>query len=140
MGVRLAEHVAWREIGGEMFVVDLKAKMKFGLNAAGGQLWKAVEGGCEELSGLGRCLVADASDDLLCDSAERATTAFFGELHELGLVSLDLPAPRSEVEEPPSSDSFVPPEVVWREELRSFALSCAFQPATTAACNAAPSM
>jgi hypothetical protein len=47
--------IAWREVAGEMVVLDLQASVIFGLNGTGGQMWQLLDG---------RRTLADVAADL----------------------------------------------------------------------------
>jgi len=117
MGARVAGHVAWREIGGETFVVDLKSKRMFGFNPVGARVWQAV---------------VDGEGPRHAEQADVA--AFLDELSELGLVEGHEPS--SELTASPPG--FVPPRVEWREELRSFGFSCALLEGQSPVCDQIP--
>jgi hypothetical protein len=134
MIVRVVEHVAWREIAGETFVIDLKARRMYGLNAIGGQVWKALDER-RDVADIARLLTPSSTDN---GHVNQALQSFFVELRDLGLVSchqLDQPSPEMRVELP---ETYTPPRVVWQEELRAFGFSCALQPSTTPTCNQIP--
>src|SRR4051812_30193920 len=44
MSFRRASHVAWRKIGDETVLIDLKTKKLYGLNPSGGFFWHALDG------------------------------------------------------------------------------------------------
>ena len=60
MSVRLSEQVAWRDIDGETFVIDLKTRKMYGLNATGGQAWRGLEQG-QEVATIAQELVPDGN-------------------------------------------------------------------------------
>ena len=117
MKLRLAEHIAWREIDGETFVIDLQNKLMYGLNDTGGKVWRALEQGEDPPAGC-------------------AANGFVDEMLELGLLSGEAPQPSGDPQ--PSDQDFVPPQVTWREELRSFAFSCGLLSGETPACEQVP--
>jgi len=134
MTVRLAEHVAWREIEGETFVIDLRGRKMYGLNASGGQAWRGLERGQAVPSIVAELVPDDQSD--LQPGVSRAVERFFGELQQLGLVTSDGAIELHNEVAP--EQHFVPPQVVWQEELRSFGFSCALQAGQSPACTSAP--
>jgi hypothetical protein len=115
VGLRPAAHVAWREIGGEVFVIDLRAQQIFGLNESGGAVWRALEAGEEP---------GDGAVD------------FCRRLAELGLVEGEASAAAGNPDR--GADGWVPPQVAWQEPLRSFGFSCAFQPGQSKECTSVP--
>jgi len=117
MQLRLADNVAWREIDGETFVIDLKRKRMYGLNDAGGQVWRTLERGADLPWG-------------------HAVQGFVDEMLELGLLCGE--ASRVEADPAASETTPVLPRVVWREELRSFAFSCGRISGETPACEQVP--
>jgi hypothetical protein len=134
MDVRLADHVAWREIDGETFVIDLKNRTMYGLNASGGRAWRGLEHG-QPVTAIVHELLPPGSSE--CSAGvSQAVESFFGELQQLGLVTSE-DALRPGQESAPVN-GFVPPQVVWHEELRSFGFSCALQAGQSPACTAGP--
>ena len=134
MGVRLADHVAWREIDGETFVIDLRSRKMYGLNASGGQAWRGLEHG-QQVDSIVQELLPSGSADCAV-GVSHAVESFFGELQQLGLVTSEQSLRPDQ--DTPSVDGFVPPQVVWQEELRSFGFSCALQAGQSPACTAGP--
>jgi len=118
VGLRPVPHVAWREIGGEVFVVDLRAQQIFGLNDSGGEAWRALDDGGDP---------GEAAGD------------FCRRLLELGLVEGEAP-PEAATEVAPEArvEGWAPPQVVWQEPLRSFGFSCAFQAGQSEECTRVP--
>jgi hypothetical protein len=138
MTVHLAEHVAWREIEGATFIIDLRTKRMYGLNATGSKVWNvlASEGGDLEAAArlLGGSEVASSA------STSRAVQDFCGELARLELVTGvgshgDTTGGDVAPEVPPT---FLPPQIVWQEELRSFGFSCARIEGQSPACDQGP--
>ena len=127
MTVQLAGHVAWRELAGETFVVDLKQRRMYGLNRAGSEVWKAI---CEERDpGNGQS-----------GAGVGVVRRFLGELFELGLVNVSGSETKTAGEEGtvPEVDESSVPRVVWREDLHAFAASCGLPPGSTPTCNQVP--
>ncbi len=118
MGVRLSDQVAWREIDGETYVVDLRAKKIYGLNPPGGRIWHEL---------------AKGSDG---EGLEGAST-FLAELETAGLITSDATHACSPTGSALSAD-FVPPRVVWQEQLQSFGFSCARIEGQSPACDQVP--
>jgi hypothetical protein len=137
MEVRLAEHVAWREINGETFIIDLRTKMMYGLNATAGRVWKAIDDE-RQADDIARDLTVHASGNGSHEWARQAVGSFFHELLELGLVTGEQEEPGVATAQDPAHAGLAAPQVVWREELRAFGFSCAFQPGTSPACNQVP--
>lgn len=128
MSLQLAGHVAWRELAGETFVIDLEARRMFGLNGAGGRVWRAISESRDPSS------VVDAS-------VAGSVGGFVSELLDLGLVvDGDSASPLSLPGEVFDGGDAVadPPQVVWQEELHVFAASCAENPAVTPVCGSVP--
>ena len=135
MGLRRAAHVAWRRVGDETVLIHLRNKKIFVLNPSGGFFWHGLDGarGTEEfLKGL-------TLEDPLPDGASGRLEAFLQDLREADLVDAEGPpdeAPASLSEFP--LPTFVPPELVWQQELRNFGQSCAFVAGSSDPCNAIP--
>jgi hypothetical protein len=130
-------NTAWRTIVGETIVVHLHAKEFFGLNETAADLWNALDGTAD----LG---VLSARFGI--PPAEVA--AFCAELQELGLVEVveedEAPSEVSPGSEKPLSggpqtEVVDPPRIVWREEIRQVASSCAFISGANPLCNQVPS-
>ncbi len=130
-------NTAWRTIVGETIVVHLHAKEFFGLNETAADLWNALDGTAD----LG---VLSARFGI----APEEVAAFCAELQELGLVEVveedEAPAEVSPGSEKPLSggpqnEVVDPPRIVWREEIRQVAASCAFESGANPLCTQVPS-
>ena len=130
-------NTAWRTIVGETIVVHLDAKEFFGLNETAADVWQALDGTVD---------LDDLSASFGFSPVEVA--AFCAELRELGLAEVvEKDGAQSEAssgpEKPPSGDQQTeavdPPRIVWREEIRQVAQSCAFTPGLNPLCNQIPS-
>ncbi len=135
MGLRRATHVAWRRVGDETVLIHLKTKRIHVLNPSAGFFWHNLDGarGTDEI--LESMAVAD-----LPTSAVKELDRFWEKLAEADLVEKSEPS-----DSPAAGDarayplsSFVPPELVWQDQLRNFGQSCAREPATTELCNSGP--
>lgn len=123
MGLRRAAHVAWRRVGDETVLIHLRNKKIFVLNPSGGFFWHGLDGarGTEEF------LESLTLDDPLPDGASVRIEAFLQDLRQADLVDAGAApdeAPASLPEFP--LPTFVPPELVWQQEVRNFGQSCAF--------------
>lgn len=136
MGLRRGAHVAWRRVGDETVLIHLRNKKIYVLNASGGFFWHGLDGarGTEQfLSNL------PLGDPLPLGTSEQID-AFFGDLREADLVDTE------GTEERPVSlpdfplPGFVPPELVWEQELRNFGQSCAFISGSGPTCDAIPTI
>ena len=124
---RRAAHVAWRKIGAETVVLDLKEKRAYGLNEPGGILWQAL---AERSEG-------DHPADAFMPSEPQAA-AFLGELASLGLVEA-LPNGTSVSATPLPAGFQGSPEVTWSDEIRAFGGSiCAKIPGQSTSCDTFP--
>lgn len=136
-----ATQVAWRKIGDETMVVDLKAKTLFGLNVEAGAVWHALDEP-RSVSQLVRVLCPPDSGQAHAEALERAVDGFLAELLELGLVET---VPPSGPEEEPrvsnrlSLDGVPLPKIIWRDEIRNFGVSCSMQ-AGNPGCQAVPTI
>ena len=136
MGLRRAAHVAWRRVGDETVLIHLRNKKIFVLNPSGGFFWHGLDGarGTEEF------LKSLSLDHPIPEGASGKIDLFLENLREADLVDAG-PAP----DETPASlqdfplPTFVPPELVWQEELRNFGLSCIFLSGDEL-CNSGPSL
>ena len=136
MGLRRARHVAWRRIGDETVLIHLKTKRIYVLNPSGGFFWHSLDGarGTDEI--LDCMAVAE-----LPTSAVNELDGFWEKLADAELVEKsepsDSPADGNDRAYPLSS--FVPPELVWQDQLRNFGQSCANHGGEGPICDAAPS-
>ena len=106
---RRASHVAWRTIGSETVVLDLKGKRAFGLNEPGGALWHALA----ELPEGGGALT----------SSEPEVQSFLAELASLGLIE-EMSNGISCLATPLPARFRGSPKVTWSSEIPSFGASC----------------
>jgi len=139
-------NTAWRTIVGETIVVHLEAKEFFGLNETAKEFFGLNETAADVWDAL------DGRTDLGVLSARFGiapveVAAFCAELQELGLVEVvegdEAPSEiSSEPEKPLSSDPKTEvvesPRIVWREEIRQVAASCAFTSGLNPICNQTP--
>lgn len=136
MGLRRASHVAWRRVGDETVLIHLKTKKIFVLNPSAGFFWHGLDGARgsrEMLDGL-------ALEDAVPGDAATHLDGFFSQLESADLVetshvSGDVAA-NEQLAYP--LGSFVPPEMVWQEQLKNFGQSCARDPGEMPTCDAAP--
>jgi hypothetical protein len=135
MGLRRAAHVAWRRVGDETVLIHLRNKKIFVLNPSGGFLWHGLDGarGTEEF------LESLTLDDPLPDGASGRIDAFLENLREADLVAAE-GSPDEETRSLPEYPlpTFVPPELVWQQELRNFGQSCAFLAGAGEPCTSIP--
>jgi len=122
-------------VGGETVVVHLRNKKIFVLNPSGGFFWHGLDGarGTEEF------LKSLTFHDPLPDSASGRIEAFLRDLREADLVDAEGPpdeAPASLPEFP--LPTFIPPELVWQQELRNFGTSCVFMAGSSGPCDTVP--
>jgi len=136
MGLRRAAHVAWRRVGDETVLIHLRNKKIFVLNPSGGFLWHGLDGarGTEEF------LESLTLDHPIPEGASGRIDSFLENLREADLVDAE-GAPDEETPSLPEYPlpAFVPPELVWQEELRNFGLSCIFLSGDEL-CNSGPSL
>jgi len=135
MGLRRAAHVAWRRVGDETVLIHLRNKKIFVLNPSGGFFWHGLDGA----RGIDEFLESLPIDGPLPDGASRRIETFLQDLREADLVDAEGPPderPVSLSEFP--LPTFVPPELVWQQELRNFGASCAFMSGASALCDAVP--
>lgn len=135
MGLRRAAHVAWRRVGEETVLIHLRNKKIYVLNPSGGFFWHALDG-ARETEGF---LAGLSLGDSLPEGATERIDAFFRHLQDADLVESG-----GEREERTESlpdfplPAFVPPELVWQQEVRNFGQSCSFHSGETEPCNAVP--
>ena len=138
MALRRAAHVAWRRVGDETVLIHLRDKKIYVLNPSGGYFWHNLEGtrGADDI--LGRLSLPEA----LPETAKNNLEAFLDALSSADLLDLESVPPG--VEPAPAPDypfpGFIPPAVVWQEELRNFGVSCVFISGQSDACNLTPTM
>ena len=142
MGLRRAAHIAWRRVGDETVLIHLKTKKIYVLNPSGGFFWHSLDGeraSREFLDGL-------SLEEPLPGDAAQQLDVFFDQLESADLVEAD--ASSDTFPKGPTGPKggngyplpgFVPPEMVWQDQLRNFGQSCANLPAESDPCNAAPS-
>jgi hypothetical protein len=75
--------VTWREVDGEIVVLDLDGSVYFGVNGAGAALWKQLAGGADR-NDLTATLVA--RDHLSATTARADVDTFLAELDRWGLL------------------------------------------------------
>jgi hypothetical protein len=134
MRLRRAAHVAWRRVGDETVLIHLRNKKIYVLNASGGFFWHGLDGarGPEDF------LETFAFEDPLPEGACGRIEAFLLNLREADLVDAGpLDETPSSLPEFPSP-TFVPPELVWQQELRNFGQSCAFMSTSSPGCDSVP--
>lgn len=135
MGLRRAAHVAWRKVGDETVLIHLKNKQIYVLNESGGFFWHRLDGD----RNLEQILTEIGLTD---DTGSLAPFAKCLEEADLVESGQNAPGPRPLSGKALSPEyplaSFVPPELVWQQELRNFGQSCAFVSGAGAACDAVP--
>lgn len=124
MILKHAGHVAWRQVGEEFIVLDLKQRRMLGLSPGAAVLWQAF--------GQPRC--ATSLIELQPEHWTSASLSLLTELQELELLvttSEELhPEPLPVIDEEP--------EILWREGMQQVAGTCAFFPAQSNLCNQNP--
>ncbi len=144
MGLRRAAHVAWRRVGDETVLIHLKTKKIHVLNPSGGFFWHSLDGAREShefLDGL-------SLEEPLPGDAAKQLDGFFDQLKNTDLVEAAHASSETASKGSKGSKdgneyplpSFVPPEMVWQEQLRNFGQSCANMGFETLACEQSPSM
>jgi hypothetical protein len=138
MGCRVAGHVAWREIEGEVLVVDLRSRSLYGLNGPAGRVWRGIVDGAEPEALVGRVVASGAGSGEV-GLAARAVGELIGELEALGLVAGG-EGVVGELRNAGACEGCLaePPRVAWREELRSFGQSCGLIPGQGDPCDQFP--
>ncbi len=136
MGLRRAAHVAWRRVGDETVLIHLRNKKIFVLNPSGGFFWHGLDGARGTEDFLGSLTL----DDPLPHGASGRIDAFLENLKEADLVDAE-GAPDDEPSSLPEFPlrTFLPPELIWQQEVRNFGQSCAFM-GTDPPCTVNPSM
>ena len=117
MQLKRAEGLAWRKLGDEAVVIDLKRRMMYGLNAAAFELWEALEEGL----------------DIRKTSESREVSAFIDDLLAEGLASGGQVSGTEK-----ASESAGGPRLLWKEEVRQFAGGCGFQAGQGGICDSTP--
>lgn len=114
--------MAWRALGEETVVVDLRSNRMYGLNETGGRIWEALEESAEPES-FAAILGLNGGD---LERALMSIEDFLAELCAVALVEPTEPnksviplAPRSE----DGNVTFVPPVILFSEEIRNFGQS-----------------
>jgi hypothetical protein len=136
MGLRRAAHVAWRRVGEETVLIHLRDKKIYVLNPSGGFFWHGLDGSRE----TGEFLGSLSSNDRLPEGATDRIEEFFRDLQAADLVEIEsgsIAPNASALPEFPLA-AFVPPELIWQQELRNFGASCAFVAGSSDPCNAVP--
>ncbi len=144
MGLRRAAHVAWRRVGDETVLIHLETKRIYVLNQSGGFFWHSLDGAQESrefLDGL-------SLEEPLPGDAAKQLDVFFDQLESADLVdaahaSSDTSSKGSKGSKGGNGyplPSFVPPEMVWEEQLRNFGQSCGNIGGAGGACFSAPDM
>ncbi len=120
---RRASHVAWRRIGSETIVLDLKGKRAFGLNEPAGALWHAL---AELADGVGATAPNDPD-----------AGAFLAQLVSFGLAEAVSDGVRSATVPLPGPGEG-PPRITWSGDIPSFGQSCARVPGQSGICESHP--
>jgi hypothetical protein len=136
MGLRRAAHVAWRRVGEETVLIHLRDKKIYVLNPSGGFFWHGLDGSRE----TEQFLFSLSSKDRLPEGASDWIEAFFGELRKADLVEVDSGSMARNAGALPEFPlaAFVPPELIWQQELRNFGASCSFLPGESEPCSSVP--
>ena len=135
MGLRRASHVAWRRVGDETVLIHLKTKKIYVLNPSGGFFWHSLDGAQESRQFLDGLIL----EEPLPGDAVQQLDGFLDQLKDTDLVeSTDGSSNGSKDGHEYPLPSFVPPEMVWEEQLRNFGQSCARDPGEMPTCDAAP--
>ena len=122
-----APHVAWRRIGEETVVLDLKEHRLVALNPVGGRLWHHLDAprGVEQLGG------------------PAGIGAFLEELAEMGLLERTEcgPSPANDDSADGGAEPDGVPAILWQEPIQNAAQTgtgCAFISGQNAICNSVP--
>jgi hypothetical protein len=124
-------------VGDETVLIHLRNKKIFVLNPSGGFFWHGLDGarGTEEFLG------SLTFEDPLPDGASGRIEAFLQDLREADLVEAEGSPHEARASLPEFPlPAFVPPELVWQQELRNFGQSCAFIGGQGEPCNSVPTM
>lgn len=137
MRLRRASHVAWRRIGDETVLIHLPRKRIYVLNPSGGFFWHGLDGARDGVE------LASALEFPVDDEVRTSLEQFLVRLQEADLVETEDDGSTTASADAGSEtaypfDHFVPPELVWQEELRNFGASCAFVSGASAACDTVP--
>ncbi|MBZ5587163.1 MAG: PqqD family protein [Acidobacteriia bacterium] len=129
MRYRRVAHVAWRKVGKETVVIDLRGRRVYGLNEPAGVVWHALEEFAD--AGALSALLA-VGDGAMPDPGRRedAVRTFLGELTGLGLVASDT-TDSGVASGQPHLEAPIPagaPAITWTDEVRAFGGSCNFFP------------
>ena len=107
--LRRVAHLAQRQLGDEVVVMDLRAGRLYGFNTAGGDLLERLKGGMPLAEA--RAAIAGAGPD------ETEPDSFLCRLVELGLVSEAADAAESgKGAAKPTPSLAMPPRLLWQEE------------------------
>lgn len=122
MTYRRVAHVAWRRLGPETVVLDLRSKRVYALNESGGALWHA-------LVDHGAAVAARRPGE----------EEFLAELVRLGIAAAAEPAAEAgeTARYAVSAVHAEPPRVIWQDDIRSFGISC-LQTPIQGGCQARP--
>jgi len=112
---RRAGSCAWRELGDELVVINLKNNVMYALNASARELWRTLE-------------QPHTASSFVEGEAQPTVEGFLAELSAEGLLDI------SEDETP--GDTLVqgglpmpaPPKILWREPMQRFGANCGFRP------------
>lgn len=130
MKIRRAAHVAWRRVGDETVLIHLRKKRMYVLNPSGGFFWQTLDGSRDSEQILTELDLGLESP--LPDGASKQLDAFLRTLADAELLEDDASSiPGHEETEPDAlafpGKAFVPPALIWQEEIRNFGQSCGFQ-------------
>jgi Coenzyme PQQ synthesis protein D (PqqD) len=146
MGLRRAAHVAWRRVGDETVLIHLREKKMYVLNPSGGFFWHRLDG----TGSVAEMLDGVSVEEPLPEGAASGLEAFLERLRAADLVADPVANPSGDgsPHEPESASAtprpeypfpkFVPPELIWQEEVRNFGQSCAFISGASPACDSVP--
>lgn len=83
---RRAANASWRDIGGEMVILDTEGRVLRGLNATGGTAWKLADGS-RTIADIARAIANETGADEL--RVQGDVVAFFEKLRAAGLLVSD---------------------------------------------------